>query len=66
MKNMTEKQIKKAIRNVSATLIVEGLEPSDVTIGYGNKFFRDEISIDEAVRLTTTNILNKKKHLNRS
>ncbi len=33
------------------------LKANEVTIGYGRKFFKDEISINEAVRLTTRRIL---------
>ena len=35
-------------------------------IGYGRKFFKDEISIDEAVKLTTRSILAKKERLIKS
>ena len=66
MRKMTEGQIKKAISNVHATLAVEGLKPSKVTISYGKKFFRDEISIDEAIKLTTRRIMAKKERLARS
>lgn len=66
MRKMSEKQIRKAISNVTATLAVEGLKANKVTIGYGRKFFKDEISIDEAVRLTTRRILAKKERLVKS
>lgn len=66
MRKMSENQIQKAISNVTATLAVEGLKASKVTITYGRKFFNDEISIDEAVKLTTKRILLKKERLVRS
>lgn len=63
---MTDHQIKKAISNVTATLAVEGLKADKATIDYGRKFFKDEISIEEAVRLTTRRILAKKESLVKS
>ncbi len=63
MKTMTERQIERAISNVNATLAVEGLKPSRFTVGYGKRYFRDEISIDEAIKLTTRRILIKKERL---
>ncbi len=66
MRTMTEMQIKKAISNVNATLAVEGLKPSRITVGYKKRYFRDEISIHEAIKLTTRRILIKKERLIKS
>ena len=66
MITMTEKQINRAILSANASLAIEGLKPSNTTIDYGKKFFRDEISIDEAVKLTTRRIIAKKERLVKS
>lgn len=63
MIKMTERQIMKAISNANASLAIEGLKPSNATINYGKKIFKDEISIDEAIDLTTKRILTKKDRL---
>lgn len=61
MRAMSKEQIKKAISNVNATLAVEGLEPSQSAIDFGEKYFKNEITIEDAIKMTTEKILLKKE-----
>lgn len=65
MRKMTDEQIRRAISNVGATLAVEGLKPSRRVAEYGERYFRDEINIEEAVNMTMKGILEKKQQLTR-
>lgn len=65
MKKMTEKQIEKAISNVRSTLAVENLKPSHISISYGRKYLRGEITSQEAIESIKQRILSKKEKLER-
>ena len=63
MRILTQKQIKRAISNVNASLAIEGLKTSRTTMIHGQKILQGEIDIDDAIKITTKKILAKKRQL---
>ena len=65
MREMTEKQVRRALINVKATLAIEGLKPSITTLKMGRSYLQGEITSQEAINTITHRIITKKERLQR-
>ena len=61
--NLTEKQVRRALVNVKATLAVEGLKPSKATLRLGRSYLQGKITSQEAISAITHRIISKKERL---
>lgn len=60
MKSMSDKEIKKSIENVKATLAVENLNLNKLNIEDGQKYLKGQMSSEEAIEHITKYIKIKK------
>jgi len=50
MRNLTNEKINRIINNVTATLAIEGLKPSESAVTINREFLEGKITSSEAVR----------------